>query len=618
MTRRSIATALALALLTATQVFAAAGPAHLDEFSDPYYPDRDTARLITPQWVGEPGVEAVIVLAVDDLQDNSSAKYEQFLRPILERLKQIDGRAPVSIMSKSLPPGDPLVQRWLGEGISLETHTYDHPCPCLQGGDLAKARQTFEQSIESLAAIPGNRPVAYRMPCCDSMNSVSPRFFTEVFNRVTPSGRFLTMDSSVFLVFTADDRQLPRELVLDPDGQPRFAKYLPFDRVMANYVEDYSYPYVVSRLCWEIPSVMPSDWDAQHRNGKCSPQTVSDFKAAVDALVVKQGIFSICFHPHGWIAAEQMVEIIDHAATRHAGRVKFLTFREVQDHLNKNLLAGEPLRAANGQDNGVRVLDINRDGYMDVVVGNGDVRKTRIWSPESATWMECDFPANITTADSTGTRREMGVRFGIRSKTGAVSAMVSNEHVRGWWDFDGREWIRDEKGLDGLNIEPSVYTATAQGDRGVRLRDVDGDGACELIVGNEAQQAVFRWSDTDRRWQKLPFTLPPQTAIVDAGGRDAGLRFVDIDQDGRDDVVFSNGRRASVHLFVSTEDGWSREIVAGPRTGEGEPLPMIVREDGTNNGAWFNHSRLWVQNEETGGKLPDHVDSRSYAALLGK
>ncbi|MEZ6077822.1 MAG: hypothetical protein R3C56_19760 [Pirellulaceae bacterium] len=38
-------------------------------------------KLTTPQWVGEPGVEAVVVLGIDDMQD--SAKYEAYLRPIL-------------------------------------------------------------------------------------------------------------------------------------------------------------------------------------------------------------------------------------------------------------------------------------------------------------------------------------------------------------------------------------------------------------------------------------------------------------------------------------------------------------------------------------------------------
>ncbi|MEX0712916.1 MAG: hypothetical protein WD278_11240, partial [Pirellulales bacterium] len=69
---------------------------YLDE-SDPYYVSRDFARLATPQWVREPGVEAVVVLAIDDMRGHE--RWEEYLRPILERLKQIDGRAPVSIMT---------------------------------------------------------------------------------------------------------------------------------------------------------------------------------------------------------------------------------------------------------------------------------------------------------------------------------------------------------------------------------------------------------------------------------------------------------------------------------------------------------------------------------------
>src|SRR5262245_43017328 len=59
---------------------------------NPYYPHRDFPRLITPLWAGEPGVEAVVVLAIDDMRD--PARYEAYLRPILNRLKAIDGRAP--------------------------------------------------------------------------------------------------------------------------------------------------------------------------------------------------------------------------------------------------------------------------------------------------------------------------------------------------------------------------------------------------------------------------------------------------------------------------------------------------------------------------------------------
>src|SRR5262245_7640129 len=68
---------------------------YLDE-NDPFYPHVRFPKLTTPQWVGEPGVEAVVILSIDDMRE--TARYETFLRPILERLKQIDGRAPVSIL----------------------------------------------------------------------------------------------------------------------------------------------------------------------------------------------------------------------------------------------------------------------------------------------------------------------------------------------------------------------------------------------------------------------------------------------------------------------------------------------------------------------------------------
>src|SRR5262249_43395771 len=60
--------------------------AYLDEVN-PYYPHKDFAKLITPQWVGENGVEAVVILGIDDM--TAPKEYEEFLRPILNRLKKV-------------------------------------------------------------------------------------------------------------------------------------------------------------------------------------------------------------------------------------------------------------------------------------------------------------------------------------------------------------------------------------------------------------------------------------------------------------------------------------------------------------------------------------------------
>src|SRR5215471_19356851 len=153
--------------------------AYLDELN-PYYPSRTFPKLTTPQWVGEKDVEAVVVLAIDDMRDTK--RYETFLRPILRRLQQVDGRAPLSIMTNQVDPKDPQLQTWLKEGLSLECHTLDHPCPFFKGG-FAKAKETYDKCVDLMNEIPRNTPVALRMPCCDSLNTPSPRFFAGIFSK---------------------------------------------------------------------------------------------------------------------------------------------------------------------------------------------------------------------------------------------------------------------------------------------------------------------------------------------------------------------------------------------------------------------------------------------------
>uniref|UniRef100_A0A7C4LM00 C-type cytochrome n=1 Tax=Schlesneria paludicola TaxID=360056 RepID=A0A7C4LM00_9PLAN len=346
--------------------------AYLDG-DDIYYPDARFPKLITPQWVGEAGVEAVVILAIDDMRE--PARYEAYLRPILQRLKQIDGRAPVSIMTCKVDPRDPQLQTWLQEGLSLEIHTVDHPCPLLQGGDFAKAKRTYDQCVDLLFSVPHNAPVAFRMPCCDSLNTVSPRFYKEIFNQTTPQGNFLHISSSVFQVYTAADPSIPRHLLFDAQGRERFRKYFPkglkrgdqiHDRFV-NYIENYPYPYVIDRLCWEFPCMTPSDWEGNHLHQPANPQTVEDLKAALDITVLKQGVFNLVFHPYGWIQAEQVNELIDHAVTRHGNKVKFLTFKEALERLNRHFLGGTPLRDERGNDNGVRLIDTDGDGLLEAV-----------------------------------------------------------------------------------------------------------------------------------------------------------------------------------------------------------------------------------------------------------
>jgi putative membrane-bound dehydrogenase-like protein len=339
-------------------------------------------------------------------------------------------------------------------------------------------------------------------------------------------------------------------------------------------------------------------------------------KAAIDATVIKRGIFTLTFHPGAWIRSDQVIALIDHVVDQYGTKVKFLNFREVHDRLTENLLAGHPLRAEDGQDNGVRVVDVNHDGYMDVIVANEQTRQTRVWSPGTGKWTATDFPLPLVTVGAEGDRQDAGVRFGVLRADGQASLLVHHERAAGIWHFHGGRWSEDAQGLAGLAVGDTVYTVRDGRDRGVRFCDLDGDGVCELIVGNPRQSAVFRRRGQAGGWQRLPFGLPAGTTIVDDQGRDAGLRLVDPDVDTHPDVVFSDAQRFGVYRFVSLASGWSQTMISGRRGDAGE-IPMIVRADGTNNGVWFKDNHMWVQNEDTGGKSASQTDRRHITDLLG-
>jgi putative membrane-bound dehydrogenase-like protein len=491
--------------------------AYLDGPLDPYYPHRDFPKLITPQWVGEEGVECVVTLAIDDMRE--SAKYEAFLRPILDRLKKIDGRAPVSIMSCRVDPKDPQLQAWLKEGLSIEVHTYDHPCPCLQDGGLAKAKETYDKCVDLMNEIPGNKPVAFRMPCCDSKNTPSPRFWAEVFNKTTAKGNFLQIDSSVFNVITSKDAELPAEITTLPDGTERFRRYVPFANFV-NTIENYPYPYVIGGMCWEFPCVVPSDWSAQHVQKPNNPDTIRDWKLALDACVIKQGTFNLVFHPHGWIRNDQIVELIDHAVAKHGKKVKFLTFKECAERLNDKLgelrlgietpsftkpeyalPAGVIFKST--RDTGLRLIDINADGKLDCLFSNHERYSLHLFKDMKEGW-------SIKVIDGVRGRAEGNIGPEIPP---FVRADGTNN---GAWFHSGALWLQNE---DTWRLPDNVFKLTfaemlSQKGSGVRGQGT-GDRGQESpgLVRRAAQIAAGQLSGPRPEDLKMTKPLSPEESL---------------------------------------------------------------------------------------------------------
>ncbi len=420
---------------------------------NPFWPGLDSPRLATPDWVGTPGVDAAVILAVDDMRINTVPKYETFLRPLIDRLKKSRGRAPISIMTCTVDPTDPQLQTWLKEGLNFDVHTTKHPCPLLGEAGFDAARQTVFECLDLLHMIPGNQPVAFRMPCCDSLSSPSPRFYAEIFPQASQGEKHLFIDSSVMNLITPEDKELPAEIVKDAEGRDRFAKYLPGRRGgkewkqkslagFGTFIENHPYPYAINDACWEFPCVVPSDWESYNVQDKVNPRLLEDWKAALDACVLKKGAFTLIFHPHGWSSSEQLVSLVDYAESKYGKRVAFMNFAEAKaklDHVSKDghrapgpKQQGVPL-PDKAQGPGAWFVDLNGDGYDDLVVSNAREYGIYLYNPvekKNVQW----------SLGWTNVLRE-GVAGDANSLPMIVRADGTNNGV---WFKDGAMWVQNE------------------------------------------------------------------------------------------------------------------------------------------------------------------------------
>jgi hypothetical protein len=249
-----------------------------------------------------------------------------------------------------------------------------HPCPILAKGNFQAAFDTFHGGVDLLNHIKGNVPVAFRTPCCDSINSPSPRLYAEIFNRTTRSGQFLQADSSVMNILSTNDPVLPRELVVDADGK-KFPQCVPFPSFVTT-IENYPYPYVVGKLCWEFPRWFRATGSSTARHQQSRDRGRLEEQPWTRA-VLKQGIFNFIFHPHGWILPPKWLSSsITQCEIRQAREVPELP-RSVE-RLNQNCSRASPFGRPTAWT-GVRLLDANHDRYG-CHCGNERSQK-RVWQP---------------------------------------------------------------------------------------------------------------------------------------------------------------------------------------------------------------------------------------------
>ena len=219
-----------------------------------------------------------------------------------------------------------------------------------------------------------------------------------------------------------------------------------------------------------------------------------------------------------------------------------------------------------GQDMGVRVADMDGDGFLDLLysrTGGGGFAASALYlnNGDGTGWSEdtsVTIPLSFSYSGS-----DLGVRIvdidgdGMQDLVKARDTFPTEVYIN---NGDGTGWTSSS----AFNI-PQYFTGSSNNDRGVRFGDVNGDGLTDLVYGRYTSTTeTVVYINTGDGWSEDTNYTVPRTFLGPVG-QDFGLRLMDMNADGLTDLVYSRYIIGTgVHdysVYVNNGDGtgWSED-----------------------------------------------------------
>ncbi len=283
-------------------------------------------------------------------------------------------------------------------------------------------------------------------------------------------------------------------------------------------------------------------------------------------------------------------------------------------------------------DQGVRLADLNGDGYTDLVQNyewyNGGSQYARnAWlntgsgwdkddsfapeagcgDPYSEGWKECPYFSNggkdygTRLADVNGDGR-MDILKSYKDDELYTEAWINNGHN---WDRDAswRAPLDDEEAMSPICKEEEGTDLLAfsycEKDFGTRLVDVNGDGLVDILKSyyrNDEDNKTSAWLNNGSGWVRDETWDPPtwfedlrKTPFFSQAHKDYGVRFADVNGDGLVDLLkseeyYNDACQCSKNnsmAWINTGAGWENDSAWAPPAGEGHwrTTPFFVNSE---------------------------------------